>query len=285
MIAYSPESMRAFAALYRPYNDIDIYVEDRSLVGLYERLFARLLRGVAKITSVTPLGSRDMVVAEARRLKDDHSRRRFFLIDGDFCWVLGPSPRARSLYVLKCYSIENLAFERDAVVTTACSLSPGRAAANISAIFSQERFDSITEKLFPLFAAYTMCGLLESDCETVGYSVFRLLQSDTSYSLDTVAVRRRIREVHKHLRQRFSWAQIIEAKKKVRRALKKRRAYDARFISGKSYLFGILLRWFQQEANFRGSSRQLLSLVLENSSLGIDPRLGKSLRRSARRPA
>jgi hypothetical protein len=58
--------------------------------------------------------------------------------------------------------------------------------------------------------------------------------------------------------------------------------HDARFISGKSYLCGILLRWFQQEANFRGSSRQLLSLILENSPLMVDRGLGKALRRIAK---
>jgi hypothetical protein len=274
--------MRAFTALYRPYNDIDIYVEDRSLVGLYERIFSRLLKGLARITSVTPLGSRDAVVAEARRLTRDESRRRFFLIDGDFCWILGPCPRARGLYALKCYSIENFAFERGPVLDAACALTPERPVANIHAVFSEERFASVTEKLFPLFTAYAMCHLLHSDCETVGYSIFRLLRSNTSYLLSEAAIKTRIREVHTHLRIRFAWRQILDAKKRVRLALRKRNTFDARFISGKSYLCGILLRWFQQEANFRGNSRQLLSLILENSPLMVDRGLGRALRRIAK---
>jgi hypothetical protein len=152
----------------------------------------------------------------------------------------------------------------------------------MSAIFSEDRFASVTEKLFPLFTAYAMCQLLHGDCETVGYSVFRLLQSNTSYALSDIAIKKRIREVHLHLRQRFDWPGILSAKKAVRAALEKSSAFDARFISGKSYLCGILLRWFQQEANFRGNSRQLLSLILERSSLMLDPGLGKSLRRTAK---
>jgi len=180
MITYSPQSMRAFTALYRPYNDIDIYVEDRTLVGLYERIFSRLLKGAARISSVTPLGDRDAVVAEARRLKNDRGRRRFFLIDGDFCWVLGPCPRVRGLYMLKCYSIENFVFEHDSVLKIAGALVPGRPTAQLSTVFSQTHFDTITEALLPLFTAYAMGQLLQCHCETVGFSVFRLLKNNTS---------------------------------------------------------------------------------------------------------
>jgi Protein of unknown function (DUF4435) len=274
--------MRAFTALYRPYNDIDIYVEDMTLTGLYERIFSRLLKGTAKITTVTPLGHRDAVVAEARRLKHDRSRRRFFLIDGDFCWILGPCPRARGLYMLKCYSIENFAFERVPVLETAGTLAPHRTAAHLSAAFSEDKFAGITEALLPLFVAYAMGQLLKCQCETVGFSVFRLLKGNASYELSELAIKKRIREIHSHLRQQFNWQQILGAKKRVRAALRKGDALDARFISGKSYLCGILLRWFQQEANFRGNDRQMLSLILDKSLLNLDPGLGRSLRRIAR---
>src|SRR6185437_15212835 len=130
--------MRAFTAIYRPYNDIDIYVEDNSFIGLYERIFGRLLSGVAKVTSVTPLPGRDAVLNEAKRLKSDRTRRRFFLIDGDFFWVIGPVTKVRSVYMLKCYSFENLAYERGPVLNTAYTLAPGRSMASIDDAFSTQ---------------------------------------------------------------------------------------------------------------------------------------------------
>jgi len=270
--------MRAFTALYKPYNDIDIYVEDRTLIGLYERLFTRILAGLAKITTVTPLGSRDAVLAEARRLRTDATRRRFFLIDGDFFWVLGPIPRIKGVYTLRCYSIENLAFERDPVLRAAYVLAPDRPCESIQVAFSEDKFNAITKVLFPLFEAYAMGWVLKTSCETVSHSVFRLLETD-SHILNRASVRARIREVYSHFRGHSNWSDIVAAKRRVRDALKKVEADEMRFISGKSHLFGVLLRWFQGEVNFRGNQRQLVSMILEHSSLSIDPGMTRALRR------
>jgi hypothetical protein len=184
--------------------------------------------------------------------------------------------------MLKCYSIENLAFERGPVLDTVGALAPDRTKDQLSIAFSEDHFAAITEALFPLFTAYAMGQLLNCECETVGYSVFRLLQSNTSYLLSKAAIKARLREIHQHLRRQFAWNEILAAKHKVRSALYKGKVGDARFVSGKSYLCKILLRWFQQEANFRGNDRQLISLILEKSSLKLDPGLGRSLRRVAR---
>lgn len=281
MVSYSPDSMRAFTAIYRPYNDIDIYVEDNSLVGLYERLFGRILNGVARITSVTPLSGRDAVIEEARRLRSDKNRRRFFLLDGDFFWVLGPVPKIRNTYMLNCYSLENLAYERRPILNAAYALAPERAIASIDNAFSDEIFESTTKKLLPLFALYAIGHLLNATCETVNFSVHRLLPNN-GYILSDSALRERMREVIAHLRKTESWQDIIDAKKRVRGALEEANVADSRFISGKGYLSGILLRWFQREASFRGNPRQLISLILDNSSLTVDPKLARALKRAAK---
>lgn len=274
--------MRAFAAMYRPYNDIDIYVEDRSLVGLYERVFSRMLEGVAKISSVTPLDGRIKVLEEAERLKNDNSRKRFFLVDGDFFWILGPVPIIRDVYMLKCYSFENLAFERTPILGAAYIMAPERSTAEIDAMLSVEFFDQICSALLPLFKTYAIAAQLGATCETVGFSVQRLTR-DNSYILDSREIRTRIRDVIGQLRKNANWAEIIEARRHVERALAANNISGGRIISGKSYLLAVIMKWFQKEAGFRGNMRQLMSLIFESSNLSnIDIDLRHKLVNSAR---
>ena len=150
MIAYSDKSQIAFSAFYRKYNDIDIYVEDITLIGLYERVFSRLLEGAAKITSVTPLGNRAAVILEAKRLRKDKTRKRFFLIDGDFHWLLEAKPRIKNLYSLQCYCFENLAFNHHAVLKISLALSHQKTSDQLTSIFSQDRIDFIIGCFFTI---------------------------------------------------------------------------------------------------------------------------------------
>jgi hypothetical protein len=274
--------MRAFTALYRAYNDIDIYVEDRSLIGLYERLFGRILRGVARITSVTPLDGRSAVIAEAKRLQGDKTRRRFFLVDGDFFWILGPRQRVRGLYTLKCYSLENMAFERLPILNVAYIHAPQLTKAAIDAAFSDERFAGATKSLLPLFQVYAICHVLKAGCKTVDFSVHRLFENPNSNLLSAAAIRSRMRGVIGELLGNFTWKEILAAKAQVRSALDNANAYDSRFISGKSYLGALLLKWFQREVHYRGNLAQLTCAILDNSSVQIDRNLQRAVRRAAR---
>jgi hypothetical protein len=162
MVVFSPGSMQAYAALYRPYNDIDIFVEDRSLVGLYERVFSRLLDGVARIASVTPLHGRRAVIEEAIRVRRDRSRKRFFLLDGDFEWVFGRYVRFANVYTLKCYSFENLAWELPAIYEAARTLAPDLPEGEVTRRLSHQHLHSIVRTLLPLFVLYAVCWKLDA---------------------------------------------------------------------------------------------------------------------------
>jgi hypothetical protein len=283
MIAYSNESQPAFAAFYKKYNDIDIYVEDVTLVGVYERVFSKILDGIAQIISVTPLGNRDAVLNEARRLRTDRTRKRFFLMDGDFHWLFSPQPRIRNLYSLNCYCFENLAFEHASVLNIAMTLAPQKTSAEVRNDFSEDKLLSIAEMMVPLFEIYAAAHLLKSQFTTVAYAPERLLHPRPNYLPDSNAIRNRIRYVYIHLRLYFTRAEILAARAKVSTALA---LYPDRskFVSGK-YLLAVLLRWFQTATEFRGKQSQLISLLLSVSTLNIDPNLSVALRRVAQRRA
>lgn len=274
---YSPQSRRAYAALWRNYNDVDIYVEDCSLVGLYERVFNKVLApsGV-KVASVIPLGPKSDVMAEARRLRNDKTRRRLFVVDGDFDWIQ-KRPRIKDLYMLRCYAFENLAWERRAVAQIAGIFSPDMKAIDIENILTHSVFENGPRMLLPLFVVYLMCSLLDCECVTIGYSVHRLRIDEKSPEVCGVKLKRRIREILVYLRRNFSWLEIRGAKHKASDCLSRHNAFDHRIISGKDYLLQMLLILMQVSFNYRGNVRQLASLLFEHASLNVDPRLRKAL--------
>lgn len=88
-------------------------------------------------------------------------------------------------------------------------------------------------------------------------------------------------ELSLHLKwQRQFVTAIRQAKHKVPNSISSLQD-KSKFISGK-YLVATLLRWFQSETEFRGKQNQLLSLILSNSKLDLDPKLRRALRRAAR---
>jgi Protein of unknown function (DUF4435) len=279
---FSPQSMGAYAAIWRPYNDIDIFVEDSSLRGLYERMFQRMLKGIARVSAVIPLQNREAVTAEAARLRDDQSRRRFFLVDGDFEWSVGKIRRIRNLYTLRCYSIENLAWNIESVYATAKKIAPGMTNAEISSAITQAELDSIAAALFPMFVAYSICFRLGATCETVGFSIVRLIEDGKRTTLCRRKIARRLRQIFRHIRDQFGMSAVSQERRRVEEILNQRKVEPSQFISGKDYLLSILLFIFNERLNYKGSLRLMFSLLLDEPSK-LEVRLQQAVRRAAKR--
>ena len=97
------------AVLYRPLQDISIYVEDEGSEAFYKELFNRLVGEYVKIATVIPLRGRNNVIDKAHGYTDSHPA--LFLIDGDLYWVAGlPLPMSPNIYVHSCYCVENYLF-------------------------------------------------------------------------------------------------------------------------------------------------------------------------------
>lgn len=280
MARFSPQSMGAYAALWRPYNDIDIYVEDSSLKGLYERMFQTMLTGLAKVSAIIPLTNRDGVIAEASRLKKDVTRRRFFLIDGDFEWSVGTIKRIPNLYTLRCYSVENLAWDFRSIQIAAQKAAPEMSSGDVRAAIPLDELNSIGSSLLPLFITYAACHRLGSSCETIKFSVVRLIGDGQRSKLCPVKLRRRIRQVVRHACAEFGTVAFFAERRRVQRMLIQKRVAVERFVAGKDYLLTLLMFMFHERLGYKGNLRQLLALILIGSSpLEFD--LRRAIRRSA----
>lgn len=114
MLKWPQRATRAIVQLFRPLQDIDIYVEDAGSERFYGELFKRIAPDELRIKRVFPLHGRANVLAQAQ-LHDCAKRPALFLIDGDFEWVRGePSPP--NVYRLESYCIENLLISEHAAV-------------------------------------------------------------------------------------------------------------------------------------------------------------------------
>lgn len=268
--AFSDGAMPAYAALYQPYNDIDVYVEDRTFVGMYEAIFSRLLADSLRVFSVIPLGNSENVKSEALRLQGDTSRRRFFLIDGDFGWIHCNGCGIKDVYMLKCYSIENLAWDYVHITELARVLSPELTSAEIMARLPVKMLFDFVQCIHPLFVLYAVCQALESTCSTVSFSVARLIDRPT-LACDKVAVRRRMFDLYKHLVSNFSKEVIRSEKTRIEKAIAQIGCSDGRFISGKDYLIQFLMFAMQDRFGFRGNRNQLVADILTRCDFSVDP--------------
>lgn len=112
MISYSTQARRAIARLYRPYNDFDVFVEDSTLLGVYERIINRTLKGKGSVSRVIPLGPRSEVIAAAEGASQSTGRAELYIVDGDLDLMSRwRNKRIDNLHRLKVYSIENLVSE------------------------------------------------------------------------------------------------------------------------------------------------------------------------------
>jgi hypothetical protein len=99
-------SLSSQGVLYRPLQDIEVYVEDEGSEVFYEELISRLLDHNHQIIKVFPLRGRENVLAECQVYNEKHPA--LFIIDGDLSWVAGePQPNHDHLFVNQCYCVEN----------------------------------------------------------------------------------------------------------------------------------------------------------------------------------
>src|ERR1017187_3916227 len=116
MLEWPKRARAALVFLFRPLQDIDVYVEDSGDEVFYSELFRRIAPYGVKIVRVFCAGGRAAVVDRARN-HDFASRLALFVIDGDFEWVRGePSPGFRGVHRLDAYCVENLLIHERAAV-------------------------------------------------------------------------------------------------------------------------------------------------------------------------
>jgi len=165
------------AVLYRPLQDIDIYVEDEGGERFYTELLTRLIGDNARIATVIPLRGRQKVVQGAQEYS--HSRPALFLIDGDLNWVAGLSlPSYPHLYVHPCYCVENYLFCEKAMIQIAVENSESLTEEEAQIQFDWDGLrNCLQENLIPLFVEFAVAFSLCPEIKTVSRGIGCVLRS------------------------------------------------------------------------------------------------------------
>jgi hypothetical protein len=239
MVKYSERAIRALGFLKRPYNDIDIYVEDRTCHHMYVLLFRRILPEHIHLTSVNQAGDRNSVIGACRRDQANDGRMKLYLIDGDFDHYKGRRrPRLKYLYRLRGYCVENILIKEAAAVAVGAEADTNSSEHDIRRRLDfQVWIKEIIRKLRSLFIVYSAAEALGVGVGTVSFNVNRLCERQgREQVLSDKKIMSRMFEVSRAIRRSCGLTRYKEELRRIRGNLESMRISADLLISGKNYL-------------------------------------------------
>lgn len=181
MISYPARAARALGRLNRPYNDIDIYVEDTSNRNMWNELIKSIIPPSVRFRGVIQLGGKSKVLEACKLDQKRDDRSKLYIVDGDFDYVLGKrSPRLNFLYRVGAYCIENVLLSEKAVCYVGLASKPEWSEDQIKEQFDFNSWQAkLTRVLKNVFISYAVAHALAPGIETVGFSVRHLYINTT----------------------------------------------------------------------------------------------------------
>lgn len=116
---FTDESILAIARMYRPYNEVNIFVEDEGKSPEYETIFERLLSNKYAISRIFEAKGKNRVKLFYEKLKENRQVNNIFIVDGDYDEFKEPAAMIiddRFIY-LEMYNIENYLVDEHACCT------------------------------------------------------------------------------------------------------------------------------------------------------------------------
>lgn len=283
---YATKSIIALALLFRPYNDMDIYVEDATCRNMYEVLVNRILQGRAKVRRIFQLGGLEQVVDACRADQTESVRKRLYIIDGDFNALFGRqhAPELKYLYQLKVYSSENLLFCENAAMEVACECLTNTPRNEIETIVDFNAFVSdVVVALKELLLLYAAIFDLNSSLKTMGFSVNQLVEQSGNYTkISPTRVGQRIAYLRSELSKTHSQEVVEEAMMDIEKLIPNDNCKICRYISGKTYLLPLLHFHFRAKAGLASKLDQLKVRLARHCDLDIDAGLSIAIKAAAK---
>ncbi|MZP31451.1 DUF4435 domain-containing protein [Heliobacterium undosum] len=188
--AYSDRGRAAVATLYTPYNDLTIFVEDKSLPHLYYVIFQRMFNDRLKIRRVIPLGGKRKVISEFKAYRSGvkrHPEPCFFVLDRDLDPYIGNDQIVDDAIIyLEEYCIENYLIEECSVLR-ALQWKLNDIPDNIATIVNYKGWlGSIIDPFFNLFISFAVCRLHDLG-ENASISPFVFIENN-GYLVDNLKV-------------------------------------------------------------------------------------------------
>lgn len=281
MPTYSQKAYRALAYLFRPYNDIDVYVEDTLSRNMYEILFQRMLGGRAKVERIFQLKGKRTVVEACINDQADARRRRLYIVDGDYDVFTGEAPPALNyFYRLNVYSSENLVLTKHAVLEVAYESSTNEKKEDVERKIAYEAFiGDLVQLLLPLFVLHAALHAIATahgihvHIPTTNYSVFQLgNQQRRRFILAETKIDARINDVIDELVRDYGFdrVELDSVVAEIEARLPAPTSELVKYISAKTHIFPLLLPHLRRTVNFMGKLEQLKVLLARHCELDVD---------------
>lgn len=257
MVHYSAKAARALGFLKRHGNDIEIYVEDTANRAMWLKFLTSIMPPGSRMRSINMLGGRTAVVEACRLDQADDGRKRIYITDGDYDFLIGKRKKSlRHLYRLDAYCIENLFIEEHSVTSVAGEALVNATDVDISSAVNFQGYLSECARLLkPLFIVYATAYSLDRSIQTVGFSVTGLLSKGGTQTLDSRKVAARARSIARDLSAKFGREAYRAERKRISQRSDQLELRHC--VSGKDYLFPILWLRLKVHCAYRGTDEQL----------------------------
>jgi hypothetical protein len=278
MVRFSPRAARALGWLKRPYNDVEIFVEDTGNHNMWLHICRNLLPQGTRLSSVNMLGGRDAVLEACRLDQAVDARRKIYIMDGDFDFLLGrPKPRLRFLYRVQAYCVENLLLNERSLIAIGLESKPTLNEAAIAATIGYKQIvKEIDNTLRPLFVNYATAFSEARRVRTVRLPVQTLYEMGSGGpTLSLEKIRRRSVSV---LLQAARYTDVALLRKKRSEIAARASSLPlAKVVSGKDYHLPFALARFKACCGY-GLGAEQFKVALSRSFEAIDePYLARRL--------
>jgi hypothetical protein len=287
MIKYSKRALKAITFLFRPYNDIDIFVEDSTCHNMWELLLNKVLGDRPRVIRIFPLGGKKEVLKACESDQGKSNRPKLYIIDGDLDFVVGKGPPScKYLYRLNAYNVENLLFSETALIEIAFECMPDlpRVEVQKSLAFKKVR-NELVRKCRPLFVIYGAAFLLNPDFEpkTAAYNIMKLsVQKGSRVEISQEKVENRIKDLTARLQENHTKREIAKAKAIVSARIPRNQSQAHLFISGKTYTIPWIHQWLRRRFKLDASANQFKTRLARHYDVDMDSGLKKALKRACR---
>ena len=282
MIRYSKKAIKALSYFFRPYNDVDIYVEDTTCRNMWEILVNRILDGNAYVNRIFPLGGREEVVKACRNDQNASSRPRLYIIDGDLDILVGTKPpKLRHFYRLAAANVENLLFSGNALTELGCECATNCSAKEVEAVIAFESVSKeLVRKLCPLFAVYGAASILDGTLQTVSYNVMRLCESGPGRHpvLSSAKVKKRMADLIRELQKAHPKREIEDHIARLGKKMSESER-PLKYVSGKTHIMPWLHIYLKHKVGFDGDLKQLRTRLARHCTLDADAGLVKAVQK------
>ncbi|WP_164918596.1 DUF4435 domain-containing protein [Photobacterium chitinilyticum] len=239
--SYNVKYRSSIGVLYRPLQDVEIYVEDEDSSVFYNELFGRLLDGKVRIKKVIPLGCRLEVIKGAK--EQNKSFPKVFIIDGDLYWVSGKFKVEDSrLYQYPFYCIENALFCKDAAIALIQETLGCKTVEYIEDKLSWDEWvDSIEASLIKLFVVFATAFKLKPTIKTTsrGFNsiITRVKKSPPIFDIDKIG--KIINDILIELNNDFGEEVVTETRDNINEWVHENEHF-INIVSGKDFLLPLL---------------------------------------------